>query len=272
MINIEKFIQGHPAFDHADDMAQVTKPLNKLGISYFAHVRLDNNNNAVITNNHPNYLEHYFSGYNFNYDLHMADIESHGFFLWDLAKPKGNSEKLYQLAQAHGVGHLCTLVRREAGYKHYYHFGADPHNDTMNTFYTQHMDLLDKYLLYYNEQFYLNDNLFKLERFSCPIGHNEDSTWESETLMLDQDEIAAYLESIGSREPCEEALNSITRREFQCAHYMLHGMTSKEIGAKIHISPRTVEVYLERLRNRFGSKNKIELARHLIEAGFLEQI
>ena len=72
--------------------------------------------------------------------------------------------------------------------------------------------------------------------------------------------------------PMTVHINVLPRREYECAHYLLDGYTSKEIAEKLNISSRTVEVYFERLKTRFNSRNKLQLVRHLMENVFLKSI
>lgn len=52
-------------------------------------------------------------------------------------------------------------------------------------------------------------------------------------------------------------------RKTQCLFYLSLGYTTKEIGKLLHISPRTVETYLDQIRFMFGCRNKIELVTKL---------
>ena len=61
----------------------------------------------------------------------------------------------------------------------------------------------------------------------------------------------------------------LTQREAECMHWMLLGCTMKEIAMKLKLSPRTVEYYMKRLKERWGCKNKQELVCMLSEQGFV---
>jgi DNA-binding CsgD family transcriptional regulator len=58
-----------------------------------------------------------------------------------------------------------------------------------------------------------------------------------------------------------EEINAIylSAQEIKCLRLLMAGMTAKAIGKHLAISPRTVEHYLENIRNKFNVKNKIEL-------------
>jgi len=54
-------------------------------------------------------------------------------------------------------------------------------------------------------------------------------------------------------------LNVLTTREHQCAHYLLNGMTAKEIGKQLDLSPRTIESYIENIKFKLCCRNKVQL-------------
>lgn len=57
----------------------------------------------------------------------------------------------------------------------------------------------------------------------------------------------------------QDKKNMLSAREKQCAHYLLNGMTAKEIGLKLGLSFRTIEAYIENMKMKLRCRNKIEL-------------
>jgi DNA-binding CsgD family transcriptional regulator len=52
---------------------------------------------------------------------------------------------------------------------------------------------------------------------------------------------------------------SLTRREIQCLNETIKGASAKEIGEKVFLARRTVEEYLDNIREKAKCKNKLEL-------------
>ncbi len=267
-MNIDILLKQHPSFTYADELAQLTSPLKKLGIDYFAHMRLDDDGNIFSNNNHPTYFESYHRHNCYRQGIYkkdnaMALINTQGFFLWDKSELSKSSQTIYQLSQAHNIGHLCTLIRQRDTATDVYHFGTQLGNERINHFYVHNLDLMHKFIDYFSEQLHLNDYLIKAKDFTVHVGNQAEV--KELPLILSREKREDYFRSIGLQPstPCNLVL---TRREYQCGYYLLQGFTSKQIADVLHISPRTVEVYIERLRTRFGSKNKVHLARHLMES------
>jgi two-component system, OmpR family, aerobic respiration control sensor histidine kinase ArcB len=64
----------------------------------------------------------------------------------------------------------------------------------------------------------------------------------------------------------------LTQREAQCLVCLAHGHSIKQIGKKLDLSPRTVEVYLNRVKIKLKCTTKTELIAKAIECRFLEGI
>lgn len=275
-MQLNQLIKQHPSLAHAEEMLQICKPLQKLGISYFAHVRIERNGFFSGNGTRPDFLTHYLEqGYQ-NFDLHLGlDDPEQRYILWDALKLHGKTKQLYEAEAEFGFNHTITLVDHKPGTMELYHFSTKLGHYFMNAYYLQHLDLLEKFIAYFHGQLLLNDTLNEAYKMGFKVSNQGGGFQNKQNLILTQDtEIADFLEEIGdTKVPIMDPKmqTKVSRRERQCAFYLLEGYTSKEIAEKLYLSPRTVEVYLERLRTRFGSKNKIQLARHIIETNLLKQ-
>ena len=66
-----------------------------------------------------------------------------------------------------------------------------------------------------------------------------------------------------------DVYETLTAREREILQMTAEGRTSQEIGDKLIISPRTVEVHRSNLMNKLGIKNQAELIRFAIKRGIL---
>lgn len=64
----------------------------------------------------------------------------------------------------------------------------------------------------------------------------------------------------------------LTPREAQCMRLIREGHTMKETAASLKLSPRTVEYYLMRLKERWSCRSKKELLVLLEEGGFISGV
>jgi DNA-binding NarL/FixJ family response regulator len=66
-----------------------------------------------------------------------------------------------------------------------------------------------------------------------------------------------------------DAYETLTAREREILQMTAEGRTSQEIGGKLIISPRTVEIHRGNLMSKLGIKNQAELIRFAIKRGIL---
>lgn len=57
----------------------------------------------------------------------------------------------------------------------------------------------------------------------------------------------------------------LTNKEKQVIQYLVDGLSSKEIAAKLDVSPRTIESHRANILGKFGMKNTAELIKNVIE-------
>jgi DNA-binding CsgD family transcriptional regulator len=272
MTDLNSFLKNHPSLIFADDMQLVCQPIFKLGIDYFSHVTINSQNEMTANASNPDYFRFYFEQGFHQSDLHTAHFEiPQRYVLWHLVKRVGKAEELYQSGIEYGLFYIFTIIEHSPTEKNYYHFAAKSNKDYMNDFYFRHIDLLEQFIAYYKHSLILNNRLNRAYKLPYKINDTEGS----HTIQVDysksisMEQIKDYLDSIQFSSSINE-LPQLSRRELQCALYLLEGKTSMEIAQLLNLSPRTVEVYFNRLKSRFGSKNKIQLTRHLIEAGILK--
>ena len=57
----------------------------------------------------------------------------------------------------------------------------------------------------------------------------------------------------------------LTHREAGCVYYVMQGCTIKKTASQLSLSPRTVEFYLKRIRDKLHCQNRTELMVMLAE-------
>ncbi len=61
----------------------------------------------------------------------------------------------------------------------------------------------------------------------------------------------------------------LTRRESECVFYAIHNHTIKKTGSFLDLSPRTIEFYLKRIREKLNCRSKKDLVRAMKGTSFL---
>jgi putative nucleotidyltransferase with HDIG domain len=83
---------------------------------------------------------------------------------------------------------------------------------------------------------------------------------------LDERAVDAVLASLGLPSLAPSPVpHGLSQRELQVARLLARGMSNKEIGSELHISPRTVQVHVARIFERLGVRSRAGAAIWLIE-------
>lgn len=82
--------------------------------------------------------------------------------------------------------------------------------------------------------------------------------------LINKDKFIEHLASFKSLNPTTE-LKHLSNKQTECLFYFVRGMTMKEIGASMSLSPRTIEKYLETIKNYLKCKTRSEIMSKIIE-------
>ena len=76
---------------------------------------------------------------------------------------------------------------------------------------------------------------------------------------LDAADVSARLASQERRQKRQRVLSSLTERERQVVDLLVQGLHHGEIGRRLGISPRTIEVHKARIMAKLGTRSIAEL-------------
>lgn len=69
----------------------------------------------------------------------------------------------------------------------------------------------------------------------------------------------------GTGAPEGDPIKRLTNRELQVFQMLGNGMTTKQIGRKLALSPKTIEAHRENIKTKLDLKNAAELSRHAVQ-------
>lgn len=78
--------------------------------------------------------------------------------------------------------------------------------------------------------------------------------------------------AVGSGEGTPDPLHQLSMREQEVLALTAEGYSSKEIGEKLFISPKTVDTYRSRIMEKLGLNHRAELVRFALRAGLLKEL
>jgi len=252
-MSISDVIKKHYFTTAQQDMRNLASPLKQYGITHFAK-------SSVYGDNHADILTTDVKASNIFYDMHCyknlfnatIDDYSDSAFLWDDLASTDNSIKdsFKSIANDINIANGITVIKKNNNVVDFYHFATTRKIHHMNSFYLNNIDLLDSYILYFNDT---AKNLLKASyenRIYLPNAGDK-SIAISEHFKK---HTASRIRSDNNLFHLARFYN-ISDRELECAMQIANGNRSKEIAIELNISIRTVEKHLLALRKKTGSKS-----------------
>lgn len=60
-------------------------------------------------------------------------------------------------------------------------------------------------------------------------------------------------------------MDQLSDRELEVFQLIGHGLTTRQIAEKLHLSPKTIETYRENIKRKLNLANSVELTRHAVQ-------
>ena len=263
---MSNIIMKHPAIILSEDIKRICRPLARLNISYFAHVRVTHDGKFSGISNNPGFSEHYLKNKYYNADIHLAKktiLDNN--IIWDLMERTGLSKKMHTEASLFGVRHTFTIVSRHNQVDNFYHFASDVSTTAFNQVYVENIDLLKKFITFFNDTIHACPTLSKAYNFQFSI----DEAASGYTFKLDKYFLKnslnrqAFMQELNQLSPTHAGkINNISLlppQQYRCVTLLAEGYSAKQIASVLNLSHRTVENYLANVKKGLQCKNSKEL-------------
>lgn len=248
-------IKTYPPLTHAEDLKQVCKPLESLGISYFCHVHIDKQKQFTAIGKVPEFAKLYLEKSFYNYDIHMAQQQNdQQYILWDLLNLSDESEQLYRLTQEFGIHHTFTISQLGDQGKEYFHFATTEQNHQANQLYLQQLDYLQQFILYFKDKINAHKALASSYQYKFSISESEAKFSNQVSPAVIQEQLLGL-----NRIYIDDKGTYLTQRELECLHYLSLAKTIDEIALILSITPRTVNAHIANIKEKTQRYNQFQL-------------
>ena len=256
-MNINKFLQQHPALIYAEDLREICKPLELLDIVYFSHAHIDAEQKFSGLGIVPEFFELYFKKGYFSYDIHMANPQlKEEYILWDCVERKKESQELHQDFMSFNQGHTFSIVMNNEESKDCFHFATRLGNDTMNQHYLQLIEQFKQFISYFKDKVANHKELAKAYNLKIQI-QTKEGGYFTENNRLDLVNFSKHIQT--QRTYIEGFDKYFTERELACLNCFAYGKTIDETAATLGITSRTVKAHIKTMKEKFGCDNQFQL-------------
>jgi DNA-binding CsgD family transcriptional regulator len=242
-------------------LREIVAPLFEyLGFNHFGYSKLQDGNRYMIMCLDSSWTNKYFA-LDLDDQLLFDDLAMPKYsmktVIWDLQPENSMLKSLREYGFHHGI----SIFYRRDTFIEGWHFGTKPENSLINNLYTQNLNYLEDFIVYFQEKAHNlihgadNDRLamYKNNRYLCL------SSMDLEIKNLDKEVFLAAVQPNKYLFPTSQGTISLSQTEFECLKGISEGMSAKVIALENQLSPRTVETVLERVKTKFEMNSKVRL-------------
>ena len=251
---------------HLKLIQETCKPLQNIGISSFAYVRIFDDGYQICLTNNLDYSDFCLKN-DYVFRTKFFQLQYQYFSKYKNYKtiwPHHVDDDLINGLKALNICQGFNLTRYDRGWLETCFFGSTNDNDELRVLYNKHSEILEIFRDYF------------VNRLTCIINdaHNHRSYSPQANLILPSIEQAFYSKSL-LEDNIHQFLNSIdvpsysvkrnykdvvlSKREIECLSYLTLGQSTKEIAYQLHVKPRTIEKHLENIRYKTDYHSKSDL-------------
>lgn len=260
-----------------DFLKKISEPLKRsFGIDVFWHVTVHENGQLSGLCNYNDAFCHFWENHWYNeMDFFISPAQlNKGYFL--LEYDMGYDNYMQNIEEKYPLHHPFLMIRKEKNEKaDLFGFSSKKCIPALPSLYINNLPLLNSYIDYF---------LDAEQNFKIPPGETmvdmatlrgKDIYYGKnygEECLPNRERNFQFLNQIGVDPFLLKAANKLTPREKQVLVACLDGKTAAENGEELGLSPRTIQSYIENIKNRLGILTREELMKngHVLKmAGFL---
>lgn len=246
---------------HHNQIAKTASPLHShFRITCVDYIKIHNSGKFCYLCTHPECAEYYAAEelyYSDPYFRHPSTHQTGVFTMESLGTDefKNNNLKVSNKFNLHSP--LVLSERTEESVEFFCFAGEN--SDALQTLYLHHLPLLKLFAVHFKKQLNLILQEMTEESFSL-IDLQGDCFYEGveRSYSINEQSLHDYLIALGKKREVQQA-SSLSPRERDCLKLLIHGNSAKDSALELHLSPRTVESYLENIKNKLGCNNKRDL-------------
>jgi DNA-binding CsgD family transcriptional regulator len=274
MSQISQFLQD--LAKHSDAIKQCARPLRHLGVTCFYYFSIKKNGEHSLLTDCPHVDEYYYENKIYLKDpyLRHPDNYNDGFFSFKDNKKKEFDNSLAYLENTFQISPLIGICKKNDAGAEFFGFWGEPNKSPDIAYiYLYYTHLLQKFINYFKKEC---ASVFQKDSLPCLsieklIGLEAFQTLSTPIQDINSLSIRNYLAEIGMGNEIMQT-DSLSPRERECMRLLVYGKSSKEIAAVLDLSSRTVEHYLDNIKNKLGCHYKNELcnkSEKLIKLGLI---
>ena len=244
-------------FQQSNSVKKITAILHEaLDVSCFTYQKISSSGDYQVLVDRPDWAEFYIEQDCYQSDSflrHPDFFQTGKVFLPYLSRPS----HLQATFESLNIGDILVFIQKSSDAVELFAFSAKFKSLEGSRKLFNEESLMQKFMAYFKQETRLL--LAQQEPYSLPSVRG-DAFLQGEDLSpsMSVSQRLSFLSGIDDSLPYEE-IEKLSRREKQCVDYLGRGNSLPAIAKYLELSPRTVEHYLENVKNKLGVYTRQEL-------------
>ena len=256
-------LKNHPFVTSSNDIAEICKPLEKIGIDNFIYVRHYNDNKYSFLSNTARWNAHFLENFyklRYKETYLFQECVQQDMLLSTHTYP--NNLAFTEANQIMGLQHGFVISRQNLHFKEVIYFASKDSEPSIFNCYLYKRDLIHQFLDYFKERAHAIIQQSEKLRLDTPQAY-----LDYKLAMLNSSQLSSAKEQEFLKEiSYKRNDHKLTARETECFYWLVQGKSADEIGIIIGISGRTVEKYIENMKIKFNCAKITQLIYKLAHA------
>lgn len=267
-------LKNHFSLLSANEVNEICKPLQDIGVTYFNYLKIyKDGSRELLTNNAP-WIDHFYRNalYLTSGVVSIEHFLPKGYFLW--SELDLNDPAYSQGQESFNIGNGVSFVIRRDEVTYLYIFASTKDNVHINNFYIRNVDLFWRFIQYFQ---YRGSDLIKRAVANKIVLPEQQivSPNQLKNITIPSDIRASFykkteVDKFYLLDVSDDLY--LTSKQAEVAAYLVIGATAKQCGRQLGISYRTVETYIEEIKQKVFkflgiNLSKSELAEFLTKTG-----
>ncbi len=248
---------------HSNLIQKTTKPLKDcLGIEYFTYHKIDRDGNYSVLVDRPEFAEHYVAQEIYKSDPFLRNYENYGSGVTLMDHHGSDEYKDLVLSTGKAVMDVTSclvLIKKEREFVEFFGFGSKYDKSYFETFYLNHQEAFKAFSSYFKkETSHLLQEMHESESSLVKLKGHDFYTEEKIYPKEITENLLTFYEDLGMANDIDR-LKTLSLQEINCLKAISKAMTAKQTAKHLKISHRTVESYIENIKNKLLVLDKKKL-------------
>lgn len=252
-------------------IAEIASVLTDLKIYHFTFLERFQTGEVVYFSNSAEWIKDYFGKGLYEssqFDKPAPDFQDFEYVIW----PSESPLPVYQYAREHyNSDHGITLIKKRPKSRRFFFFSTTQDLAIVKQVYINNLEALERFVSFFEIEAEAEIRAaYKLMRIAP---HKKASTLQNPALSK-AETLKKFYQKTQIDLPGNVVMPSlgfikISPQEWRCLRFLSQHYTTPEIAEKLGLSTRTIETYLNSLKNKFGCFRKTELFERALRFKYL---